>query len=217
MEQQKEVHNKCEEKEKQQFQNEEEIKMQMLKDRQKSPIDRKTRVLEDDRSMSTMDSRRLPTESSDREKEEKINLDRNYPFPKFTPFSGEDPKPKGEASYEEWRYVVEYLLRDKAYSKYLIGQAIRKSLRGQTRRMLIPMRINATMEEIMDRLESEYGNCATGMSTLQEFFTAIQKEKETIAEWGLRLEEIMQRAIDKGQVIKKEKNKLSRDVLEITS
>ena len=184
MEQQKEVPNKSKEKEKQQFQSEEEIKVQMLKDRQKSLIDRKARIFEDDRSMSTMDSRRQPTEPSDREKEDKINLDRNYPFPKFTPFSGEDPKPKGEASYEEWRYEVDCLLRDKAYSKYVIGQAIRKSLRGQAKRMLIPMGINATIEEIMDRLESEYGNCATGMSILQEFFTAIQQEKGNYCSMG---------------------------------
>ena len=49
------------------------------------------------------------------------------------------------------------------------------------------------------------------MSTLQEFFTASPKEQETVAAWGLRLEEIMQRAIDKGQVRTEEKNNLLRD------
>ena len=101
------------------------------------------------------------------EREERITLEKNMFFPKFTPFSGEDPKPKGEASYEEWRYEVNCIQRDKMYSKYVIGQAIRKSLRGQAKRVLLPSGVTATIEDIMDRLESVFGNIATGMSTLQ--------------------------------------------------
>ena len=208
-ERQKEVNKNSEETEKQHFQSQREIEMQMLKDGKKSLIDRRARILEDD--ISTTDCQKQATKEPTRDREERITLEKNMFFPKFTPFSGEDPKPKGEASYEEWRYEVNCIQRDKMYSKYVIGQAIRKSLRGQAKRVLLPMGVTATIEDIMDRLESVFGNVATGMSTLQEFFTSSQKEQETVAAWGLRLEEIMQRAIDKGQVRTEEKNNLLRD------
>lgn len=97
------------------------------------------------------------------------------------------------------------------YSQNVIGQAIRKSLRGQATRVLLPMGTSATVEEIMERLESVFGNVATGMSVLQECFTASQKLDETVAAWGLRLEEIMQKATDKGYVKEDEKNDLLKD------
>ena len=34
---------------------------------------------------------------------ENQNQNRSLLLPKFSPFSGEDPKPKSEASYEEWK------------------------------------------------------------------------------------------------------------------
>ena len=40
--------------------------------------------------------------------------------------------------------------------------------------MLLPLGVTATIEDIMDRLENVFGNVATGISTLQEFFTASQ-------------------------------------------
>ena len=93
----------------------------------------------------------------------------------------------------------------------MIGQAIRKSLRGPAKREIIQMGPTATVEEIMERLESTFANVATGMSVMQEFFTASQKQEESVAAWALRLEEIMQNAIDKGQIKEEEKDDLLRD------
>lgn len=61
---------------------------------------------------------------------ETMNKDPRFIFPKFTVFSGEDPKSKTEASYEEWKYEVTCVQKDDMYTKEAIGQAIRKSLRG---------------------------------------------------------------------------------------
>ena len=33
-------------------------------------------------------------------------VDRQFPFPKFSRFSGDEPRPKSEATYEEWKYEV---------------------------------------------------------------------------------------------------------------
>ena len=64
---------------------------------------------------------------------------------------------------------------------------------------------------IISKLESLFGNVASGLSILQEFFTAAQKSDETVAMWGLRIEEILQRAIEKGEVASDRKNHLLKD------
>ena len=52
-------------------------------------------------------------------------------FPKFSTFSGDEPKQKRESSFEEWQYEVLCCLKDGVHSHQAIGQAIRKSLIGQ--------------------------------------------------------------------------------------
>ena len=125
---------------------------------------------------------------------------------KFSPFSGEDPKPKSESSFEEWKYEVDCIREDKVYSPTIIAQAIRKSLRGQAKRVIVPLGVLASLDDIMDRLENVFGNVASGHSILKEFYTATQTETETSSAWGSRLEEIYQRAIDKGKAREEDKN-----------
>ena len=58
--------------------------------------------------------------------------------------------------------------------------------------------------DILDRMESVFGNVAAGESVTQEFYTAIQKQDEIVTAWGLRLEEILQKAVRKGHVKQEE-------------
>ena len=50
------------------------------------------------------------------------------------------------------------------------------------------------------------GNVASGESVLQEFYTACQKSDESVTLWGIRIEEILKKAIDKGHVSPEQKN-----------
>ena len=79
---------------------EEELKAELLKDRlMQSSTGRSGRVFEDDLS-----SEKRPTKSiEEKDSVERISLEKNFPFPKITAFSGEENRPKGEATYEEWR------------------------------------------------------------------------------------------------------------------
>ena len=101
-----------------------------------------------------------------------------FSFPKITVFSGEEPRPKSESSFEKWTYEVRCLRKDKMYSEATIGQAIRKSLKGQAKKVLLPMGSDATVDQIIQRLEGVFGNVATPMSILQEFYTVYQKQDE---------------------------------------
>ena len=57
------------------------------------------------------------------------------------------------------------------FSEATIGQVIRKSLKGQANKVLSSMGSGATVDQIIQRLEEVFGNVATPMSILQEFYT----------------------------------------------
>ena len=150
------------------------------------------------------------TKQVNAEETERLHPEKQFLFPKFSVFSGEDPKPKAEATFEEWKYEVNCTVQENIHSEQSIAQAIRKSLRGQAKRVLLPMGTSAPVEKIISRLEGVFGNVASGESVLQEFYTATQKVDESVATWGLRLEEILQKAIVKGHVKLEEKNDMLR-------
>ncbi|MEW8545302.1 MAG: hypothetical protein AB2693_17405, partial [Candidatus Thiodiazotropha sp.] len=139
----------------------------------------------------------------------KITCENPFLIQKISQFSGEDPKPKNEASYEEWRYEVNCLRKE--HKETDIAQAIRKSLRGQAKKVLLPLGASASIADIMTKMEGVFGNVATGESVLREFYTATQNQDETVASWGLRLEELLQKAIDKGHLKPDEKNDMLRE------
>ena len=132
-------------------------------------------------------------------------------YPKFSPFSVDDPKPRTEASYEEWKYEVECTRKEKEHTDTTIVQSIRKSLRGRAKRVILTLGTAAKIEDIMDKLENEFGNVASGQTIMKEFYTATQKETESVNEWGLRLEEIFQRAIEKGKAREVERDTTLRE------
>ena len=52
---------------------------------------------------------------------------------------------------------------------------------------------------------------ASGEAVLQEFYTVHQEEEESVTDSGLRLEQILQRAIEKGHVTEERKDQMLRD------
>ena len=126
-------------------------------------------------------------------------------------FSGIDPTPKNESSFEEWRLETQYLMDCNVYPAYIVNQAIRNSLRGQARKVLVTLGPRATSKDIKEKLECIFGNVATGESVLQEFYNATQKENESVTLWTIRLEEIYQKAKEKGHVSDSQKDKMLKN------
>lgn len=143
--------------------------------------------------------------------EKKPTYENTYIYPKITQFSGEEPKQKNEASYEEWKYEVNCLRKEGDHGDNVIAQAIRKSLRGQAKKVLLPLGTSAKLPDIMGKLEGVFGNVATGESVLREFYTASQNQEESVASWGLRLEDLLQKATDKGHIKQEDKNDMLRE------
>ena len=65
---------------------------------------------------------------------------------------------------------------------------------------------------MFSRLEGVFGNVATGESILQEFYTASQKADESVTAWGLRIEEILQKAVIKGNVKDSDTNEMLKNI-----
>lgn len=125
-------------------------------------------------------------------------------------FSGTEPRPKSESSFEDLKLEVESLIAATIYPDVSISQAIRKSLRGQAKKVLLNMSPSAKPLEIIKKIENVFGNVASGEAVLQEFYTAEQSPEESVADWGLRLEDILQKAIEKGHVSENSKNEMLR-------
>ncbi|KAK3096074.1 hypothetical protein FSP39_022756 [Pinctada imbricata] len=124
--------------------------------------------------------------------------------PRLPTFSGDK---KGDATYDLWKYEVECLMRDK-YSDPLITQAIRRSVKGEAARVIMRLGSEASVIEIIDKLESIFGSIDTNASVLSEFFSARQRDDEDVASWGCRLEDLMNKAMHLQQVRSWEANEM---------
>ena len=83
---------------------------------------------------------------------------------------------------------------------------MRKSLRVPAKKVLLPLGPTATPMEILNRLQSVFGYVASCDAIIEEFYTSEQMPDESVADWGIRLEDILQKAIDKGHKIETSKN-----------
>ena len=166
-------------------------------------------------------SRENPEGSGNSERGDKGNQSTDSGFimkPFLGTFSGTVPRPKNESSFDDWRVEVESLIASKHYSDFYhclsfyfaISQAIRKSLKVPAKRVLLAMSITASSRDIISILETVNGNVACGQAVMQEFYTAEQSAEENVAEWAVRLEEILKRAVDKVQVKEDSRDEILR-------
>ena len=84
---------------------------------------------------------------------------------------------------------------------------MRNSLKGEARKVLFTLGPEATADDINHcKLHSE--TWQVGKLYCRNFFTAEQRENESVTLWGIRLEEIYQRAIDKGFATNVQRDKM---------
>lgn len=117
-------------------------------------------------------------------------------FPKIPFFSGDS---KNDATYEVWRYEVECLYNE-SYSPDVIHHAIRRSLKGEASRVVMHLGPGARISSIIQKLDSIYGTVAEKEDILSEFYSARQREDEECARWSCRLEDILNKAIQKNLI-----------------
>ena len=131
--------------------------------------------------------------------------------PYISQFSGVEPTPKNESTFEAWRLEIESLRSSNMFPEYMVSQSIRNSLKVPARNTLLTLGPRASSEEILHKLESVFGNVASGQSIMQEFYTAVQQPDENVTMWSLRLEEILQRVAEKSSISAEQKNVMLRE------
>ena len=153
------------------------FRMQQLLDKMKDPTGKGT-------NLSTIDQSFAYSPSSN--------------FPKLPIFSGAEEPSKGEVSYEVRQYEVKCL--QKSLPEHVLLLSIRTSLRGAARDMLIPLGEDATVEDILDKLDGFYGNVSSPEAIIQSFYSDAQRGGECVATFGSRLEQTLSRAIRYGHM-----------------
>ena len=116
-----------------------------------------------------------------------------FPFhhiPTISIFSGDH---NGATSYDMWVYEVKCLISEK-YPTTSITHAIRRSLRGNAKRVVMCLGPDATVEQIIHKLGCAYGNVRPQVDILKEFYTVRQDDNEDVASWGCRLEGVLMKA-----------------------
>ena len=108
----------------------------------------------------------------------------NYPFSVLL-----DEPAKGETSYELWSYEVKCLHKSEFLSEQVLLHSIFTSLRGAARDLLIALGEGASVDEVLDKHDAFYGNGSSAETIIQSFYSDYQKENESVATFGSRLEQ----------------------------
>ena len=128
-------------------------------------------------------------------------------IPKLSLFSG-----SGATSFQLWHYEVRCLLQH-GYPADKILQAIRQSLKGEASRIVMNLGIDATLSDILTRLDSVYGLVDRAEAILAEFYSARQKPTEDVSSWSCRLEDIMCRVLQTKEIESNEKDSMLHNML----
>ena len=116
---------------------------------------------------------------------------------------------KSDSSYELWRYEVMFLSKE-GYSKETIMNAIRRSLKGEPANVMMRLGPGNSIDEILQKFDSIYGNVLGTEDILAEFYSARQKVGEDCAAWSVRLEDLLNQAVSKGKVSPSNANDMLR-------
>ena len=137
-------------------------------------------------------------------KEETTGKGVYQPPPRLSTFSG-DPTAKGDAQFDLWKYEVDCLLREAVHSEETVKQAMRKALKGNAARIVMRKGTDATCQQILSSLETVYGLVETGENLLAEFYAARQDKTEDVASWSCKIEDLLERATERGHVAERDK------------
>lgn len=123
-----------------------------------------------------------------------------YSTPKLPTFSGNESSQKGEVTYDVWSFEVRCLQRTGQYPEHIILQALRNSLKGTARSMLVSLGEGASVNDVLTKLDGFYGTVSTCEILMQSFYNDYQKENESIVSFASRIEETLIKAINRGHL-----------------
>ena len=121
-------------------------------------------------------------------------------LPKISLFSGDHKAKPGEISFDSWKYEVSCLLREGTYPTASIAPAVRRSLRGEAGEIARFLGPQATIEEIIKKLDQVYGTVESGAVLLQQVYLCKQEANESASTYGLRLQLLAFKCRERGGI-----------------
>ena len=106
--------------------------------------------------------------------------------PALPNFSGTDPVPKDEGSYERWKFQVTGAL--KVCMEEAVRSAIVRSVRGEVCEMISFLGFDGDLANILEKVEKHFGKQLSGDHLQQEFYQLSQEKSEKICQFAGHLE-----------------------------
>lgn len=117
-----------------------------------------------------------------------------FHFPKLSSFYGEENK--GDSTWETFKFEIQALLADNVFSEEQILLGIRRSVKGNAGDVVRRLGTGVNVHQVIQKLESTFGNIETRESILRKFYSTQQKVNESVTSYSSRLEEIFNQAIN---------------------
>jgi hypothetical protein len=112
------------------------------------------------------------------------------PLPRLSQFSG-DVNNKGDVSYQQWKCELLDLSHDHIYTQHQLSQCVRRSLRGTAADVLLHLGDSITVSTVFDKFDNIFGDVLPSDILFEQFYTARQKDGESVATWACRLEDVL--------------------------
>lgn len=121
-----------------------------------------------------------------------------YQYPRLSIFYGEDGK--GEVTWDSFKYEVDTYRADNIFTQEQILLGIRRALKGSASDKVRRLGPDATLDIVMERLESDYGTVESRESVMRKFYSIKQKPGESVEHFASRLEELFDKAVNLGSL-----------------
>ena len=113
-------------------------------------------------------------------------------------FSGNDGKT--DSSFAHWKFEVQCLMHDNTVKEHVLLQSIRRSVKGTAADVLLHLGQNVSVKEIVTKFDIVFGDIICTEQVLELFYSAKQEPKESVAMWGCRVEDYLDRAKKSGSI-----------------
>ena len=87
------------------------------------------------------------------------------------------------------------MIRNSVYPEHILLEAIRMSLKGKARTVLLHLGECASARDILSELEGIYGNVSSSEKMKEKFYCSQQEPSESIADYSLRLEQLLSKSL----------------------
>ena len=109
-------------------------------------------------------------------------------LPSLVKFSG--GKAKGEATYRKWKFEVQELI-DGGCPERKIRRAIQKSLFGSAADSFMSIAKDTPVADILDKFNKLFQPSEDVEAVFSKFYSATQESGESISDWYIRLESVL--------------------------